>query len=150
MTVLVALGLALSLATIEAPACAKSKISVRDEYRASDAVVIGTVLQANRVAPTNNFLDGTAYVIRVDQKLKGKSPSRIRLFSENSSARFPMRRGMQYLLFIDNLERSVIDNCGNSGTLSSRRKALALTRRLARDSLHAVKMSKPNHDSRDR
>jgi hypothetical protein len=45
-----------------------------------------------------------------------------------------MRVGTQYLLFVDNLQRSVIDNCGNSGMVSSRRHVLSVVRSLRRNS----------------
>jgi hypothetical protein len=127
--ILFTLTLSLSLS---AGVCPKASPSVRDEYRASDAVVVGTVIRATHVPLSRDYLEGTTYLVRVDETLKGKPPARIPLFSENSSARFPMRVGTKYLLFVDNLERSAIDNCGNSGAVSKRAKALALVRRLHR------------------
>ena len=105
--------------------CPRVRVTVRDEYRASDVVVVGTVVRATPVPLSRDFQEGTAYTVRVNETLKGKAPAQLRLFSENSGARFPMRVGTKYLLFIDHLERSVIDNCGNSGTLATRRRAVA-------------------------
>jgi hypothetical protein len=118
--------------TLESPpaVCPRGKVTVRDEYRGSDVVVVGTVVRATPVPLSRDFQEGTAYVVRVNETLKGKAPAQLRLFSENSGARFPMRVGTKYLLFIDHLERSVIDNCGNSGTVTTHRKALATARRL--------------------
>jgi len=122
---------ALAFALHDAPAvCPRVKTTVRDEYRGSDVVVVGTVVRATAVPLSRDFQEGTAYLVRVNETLKGKAPAQLRLFSENSGARFPMRVGRRYLLFIDHLERSVIDNCGNSGTLATRRQALATVRRL--------------------
>jgi hypothetical protein len=112
--------------------CPRTRPTVRDEYRAADAVVLAKVIRQTAVPASRDYLEGTAYVVRVDQTLKGKPPAEIRLFSENSSGRFPMRVGTQYLLFIDNLERSLIDNCGNSGMVSTRRHALSVVRSLRR------------------
>ena len=124
---------ALALALHDAPAvCPRVKASVRDEYRGSDVVLVGTVVRATAVPLSRDFQDGTAYVVRVNETLKGKAPAQLRLFSENNGSRFPMRVGTKYLLFVDHLERSVIDNCGNSGTLAARRQALATARRLRR------------------
>ena len=121
----------LALALHHAPvACPRVKASVRDEYRGSDVVLVGTVVRATAVPLSRDFQDGTAYLVRVNETLKGKAPAQLRLFSENSGARFPMRVGTKYLLFVDHLERSVIDNCGNSGTVAARRRALATVRRL--------------------
>lgn len=129
MTAFVALLVALTLPN--APSvCPREKVTVRDEYRGSDVVVVGTVVRATSVPLSRDFQEGTAYLVRVNETLKGKAPAQLRLFSENSGARFPMRNGTKYLLFIDHLERSVIDNCGNSGTVAARRKALATVRRL--------------------
>ena len=110
--------------------CPRVKVTVRDEYRASDVVVVGTVVRATPVPLSRDFQEGTAYTVRVSETLKGKAPTQLRLFSENSGARFPMRVGTKYLLFIDHLERSVIDNCGNSGALARRRQAVRTARRL--------------------
>lgn len=129
MTPLVALTLA--LASLDArTACPRVKETVRDEYRASDVVVVATVMRATPVPLSRDFQEGTAYLVRVNETLKGKAPAQLRLFSENGGARFPMHVGTKYLLFVDHLERSVIDNCGNSGTLATRRQALLTVRRL--------------------
>jgi len=129
MIAFAALILALAFPNTSA-ACPRERVTVRDEYRGSDVVVVGTVVRATPVPLSRDFQEGTAYLVRVNETLKGKAPAQLRLFSENSGARFPMRVGTKYLLFIDHLERSVIDNCGNSGTVAARRKALASVRRL--------------------
>jgi hypothetical protein len=124
-------ALILALAFPNTPlVCPREKVTVRDEYRGSDVVVVATVVRAAPVPLSRDFQEGTAYFVRVNETLKGKTPAQLRLFSENSGARFPMHVGTKYLLFIDHLERSVIDNCGNSGTVATRRKALATVRRL--------------------
>ena len=125
------LSLVLALAVHDAPvACARVKTSVRDEYRGSDVVVVGTVTKATAVPLSRDFQEGTVYIVHINETLKGKAPAQLRLFSENGGSRFPMRVGTKYLLFVDHLERSVIDNCGNSGTVRARRQALATVRRL--------------------
>lgn len=131
MLTVAALALALGLHDL-APVCPRVKTTVRDEYRGSDVVVVGTVVRAAPVPLSRDFQEGTAYTLRVNETLKGKAPARLRLFSENGGARFPMRVGTKYLLFIDHLERSVIDNCGNSGPVATRRQAVATARRLRR------------------
>ena len=131
MLAVAALALALGLHDL-APVCPRVKTTVRDEYRGSDVVVIATVVRATPVPLSRDFQEGTAFTVRVNETLKGKAPAQLRLFSENSGARFPMHVGAKYLLFIDHLERSVIDNCGNSGTVATRRQAVATARRLRR------------------
>lgn len=133
MTPLIAVTLSISLLVGRTPYdCGRVRPSVRDEFKASDAVVVGTVLRAIAVPVTRDYQDGTTYVVRVNERLKGKPPAQLRLFSENSAARFPMRVGGKYLLFIDHLDRSAIGNCGNSGLVTQRAKALATVRRLHR------------------
>ena len=129
MLTVAALALALGLHDM-LPVCPRGKTTVHDEYRGSDVVVVGTVVRATPVPLSRDFQEGTAYTVRVNETLKGKAPAQLRLFSENSGARFPMRVGTKYLLFIDHLERSVIDNCGNSGPVVTHRKAVATARRL--------------------
>lgn len=136
MTHLIALTLSVSLLLGNAPYdCARVRPSVRDEYKGSDAVVVGTVVRALPVPVTRDYQDGTTYVVRVNEILKGKPPAQIRLFSENSASRFPMRVGSRYLLFVDHLDRSAISNCGNSGLVSKRGKALAVVRQLRRSTV---------------
>jgi hypothetical protein len=133
MIPLIAVTLTFSLLVGRVPYdCGRVRPTVGDEYKASDAVVVGTVLRAIRVPVTRDYQDGTTYVVRVNENLKGKPPAQLRLFSENSAARFPMRIGGKYLLFIDHLDRSAISNCGNSGLVTQRAKALATVRRLRR------------------
>jgi len=129
MLAFAALSLVVTLHDVPA-VCPRVKTTVRDEYRGSDVVVVGTVVRATAVPLSRDFQEGTAYLVRVNETLKGRAPAQLRLFSENGGSRFPMRVGTKYLLFVDHLERSVIDNCGNSGTVATRRKALAAVRRL--------------------
>lgn len=131
MPTLATLLLALTLHDTRA-VCPRVRGTARDEYRGSDVVVVGTVVRAAPVPLSRDFQEGTAYTVRVNETLKGKAPAQLRLFSENGGARFPMRVGTKYLLFIDHLERSVIDNCGNSGPVAARRQAVATARRLRR------------------
>ena len=74
---------------------------------------------------------GAWYDIRVLRRFKGQAPSHLRLFSENSTARFWLNEGHRYLLFIseeafdDPVRRAMtIDTCGNS----ARSNAALLTR----------------------
>jgi hypothetical protein len=129
MTVLITIALALAAETMP-PVCPRAKTTVRDEYRASDVVLVGTVVRATPVPLSRDYQEGAAYIVHVNETLKGRAPAQLRLFSENGGTRFPMRVGTKYLLFVDHLERSVIDNCGNSGVLAKRRQALATARRL--------------------
>ncbi|MFN2507830.1 MAG: hypothetical protein ABR589_03560 [Chthoniobacterales bacterium] len=71
--------------------------------------------------------------------LKGTPPQRVRLYSENSSGRFPMRVGWRYLIFAAPAsfegirgQQLAINKCGNSAPLPKANDALAIVRRLAK------------------
>ena len=66
---------------------------------------------------------GAYYDVEVLRTYKGNPPRRLRLFSENSTARFHLWVGKTYLLFLteaswpgDN-NLYTVDTCGNSGDL---------------------------------
>lgn len=91
---------------------------VKQEYKQSEAVVIGTVESARRMPQTWDTFDGTDFVVHVDQKIKGKQSGEIVVFSEHSDRAFPMKVGSQYLLFLtDNYQHWEVNECGNSGAM---------------------------------
>lgn len=110
-------------------------LSVAKEYHESAAVFIGTTLSARTLAGHGDTLDVTVYRVRVDERLRGSPSHVVTILSENSSGRFPQTVGVRYLLFVyrDN-GNFVVDNCGNSGQLTARRRVLDSVRRLARQS----------------
>jgi hypothetical protein len=64
---------------------------------------------------------GAWYEVQVIRTFKGKPQTRLKLFSENSTARFWLNKGEKYLLFVNEAEfdppitrAPTIDNCGNS------------------------------------
>ncbi|HET8611211.1 MAG TPA: hypothetical protein VFL92_00415 [Sphingomonas sp.] len=68
---------------------------------------------------------GAFYDLQIEKVFKGEPPMRIRLFSENSTARFWLKVGSEQLLFIteDTFEQPVgrqltMDICGNSEPFS--------------------------------
>lgn len=80
---------------------------------------------------SKNHLDGTTYPVQVEEVLHGSHAKTVKLFSENSSGRFPMRVGATYLVFAyEELGRLQVDNCGNSGELSEKTETLAALRRM--------------------
>lgn len=79
---------------------------------------------------------GAWYEVRVTRRFKGQPPSHVRLFSENSTARFWLTKGERYLLFITDevfdepvRQALTLDTCGNSakfnGALGSQLKRLS-------------------------
>ena len=98
-------------------------------------VFVGTVTGEQNVRESKNYLGGVTYTATVHEVLKGSVPKRMRLFSENSSGRFPMHVGSVYLLFVYRaLGRAIVDSCGNSGLLSERTAVLESVRRLKKES----------------
>ena len=68
---------------------------------------------------------GALYNIRIIHVFKGKPSNRLQLFSENSTARFWLDVGSEYLFFVTDEEfdkpigsRLTIDTCGNSATMA--------------------------------
>ena len=81
---------------------------------------------------------GAWYDVQVIRSFKGRPPTHLRLFSENSTARFWLNKNERYLLFIsdENFDPPVryamtIDTCGNSAKFS-RTLASQLERRSSR------------------
>ncbi|HEY2387951.1 MAG TPA: hypothetical protein VGK30_13385 [Candidatus Binatia bacterium] len=104
-----------------------------EEYAATPIIFVGHVLSQQSVAesPSSGLYEDTGYTVRVDEALRGTPHGRIRLFTENSSDRFPMAVGKKYVLFVYQQQgRLMVDNCGNSGLLSERTETLAGIRRL--------------------
>jgi hypothetical protein len=81
---------------------------------------------------------GALFDVRVKKSFKGSTPRHLRLFSENSTARFWLQPGRSYLLFVSPAPfdrplgtQLTVDTCGNSGTLKGNSKLLRKLRSLA-------------------
>jgi hypothetical protein len=108
--------LLLSMASASAHfVCVNGHLTVDAEYHRG-IVFIGTVLSERYEPPTKVFdQEGTTYTVRVDERIRGKLPRTIHIFSENSSGRWPMDIGTKYLLFLyRDRGRNIVDYCGNS------------------------------------
>ena len=100
--------------------CPKPDPKVCAEFFKSDVVLVGRVI-SERIAPPQGsyFIDGWWYRLSVGKVFRGGTPETMNVFTENSSGRFPLEVGRQYLLFArKDHDRLVIDNCGNSGLVS--------------------------------
>jgi hypothetical protein len=96
----------------------------REEFLSSAAVVVGHVsgqqdLMEDREDPVG--VTATVYQVEVTRSLKGAVGKRIQLRSENTSSRFPMERGRDYLLFLNKRvgDAYAIDSCGNSAAIKN-------------------------------
>ena len=89
---------------------------VSQEMKESQVVVIGTVMSSRQVPQSWDSLDGTEYVVHIDQKVKGKQTGEITIFSEHTDNGLALQAGKQYLLFLtNNYTHWTINTCGNSG-----------------------------------
>ncbi len=113
--------------------CSEVRPSVKMEYGSSQAVIIATVTHQNPVPETRDgsVYEGTNYRLKVDRVFRGRFLSGPTIFSENSSGRFPMEVNRKYLLFIyQQGGRYSVDNCGNSGLLTSDLAVLQAVKKL--------------------
>lgn len=86
------------------------------EYFKSDVVFTGTVIS---VRYADSDVGGWFYRLRVGKVFKGPLQDEFTVYTEDSSARFPLTKDETYLLFSYKRHgRLEIDNCGNSDLLS--------------------------------
>ena len=114
-------------------ACVLSDYSVRSEFDRSFDIVVGTVVGERSIPKLNGRDEGVIYTVKLQDSFRGCVLPTFELFSENSSGRFPMTKGMKYFLFIyDDGDILAVDSCGNSGLLTERQKELGAVRDLVR------------------
>jgi hypothetical protein len=111
--------------------CLNGYPSITEEYANSQSVFIGKVLAERAVPESGNYYDGDNYTVGVQEVFKGNPTSKVVIFSENSSGRFPLSVGSTYILFVYyELGRYQINNCGNSGLLSKKQDVVQAVRQL--------------------
>jgi hypothetical protein len=112
--------------------CLNGAPSVADEFHRSAIVALGTLRASRDVSAPDDRegIDHTIYTVQLTRVFKGAPAGRIvRLFSENTSARFPLDPHVNYLLFIDDSKDGFyVDNCGWSGPVSDRETGAVLHR----------------------
>lgn len=114
------LCLALLVPMVDAPAMCLDgrRPGVRDEFKSSAAVVVGRVSGQRELQEDAADLNGVTailYRVEVRRRFKGAVARFIQLRSDNTSARFPMALGEDYLLFLNRDGRIYfVDSCGNS------------------------------------
>lgn len=98
---------------------------VHQEFRASQAVFVGTVLAERNTPAHGSYYEGWTYRVRVTRLFKGPTGDTIEVFTENSSGRRRLRIGASYVLFAGHSEgRLEITNCGHSGPSQKRPRTL--------------------------
>jgi hypothetical protein len=96
------------------------------EMHAALGIVLGKVTRTEDLYedPTDpQGITATIYTLRVSRELRGKTPTLIKIRSENDSGRFWMDVGVEYLLFLSRDAHPgfyIVDSCGNSGIVSNR------------------------------
>jgi hypothetical protein len=124
--------------------CVNGHPSLEQEYENSSVVFVGRVISKESTSESKNYLDGITYSVSVQEILRGASARTFRLFSENSSGRFPMRVSATYLVFAyEALGRLTVDNCGNSGELSEKAELLSVLRKMKSRELNKAPSQRP-------
>jgi hypothetical protein len=101
------------------------------EFLNSDAVFVGKVSSVTVAPPRGDEYDGWLYDLTVQELFRGPQTKIIQVFTENSSGRFQLDTGKQYLIFAyDYKGRLEIDNCGNSSEFPAVRPILRTLRRV--------------------
>jgi len=94
---------------------------VSREMTESQVIILGTVMSSHQVPQAWDALDGTDYVVHIDQKVKGKQSGEITIFSEHTDDGVNLQAGRQYLLFLNNnYQHWVVNKCGNSGPIDEK------------------------------
>lgn len=108
--------------------------TVREEFDASQVVAIGSVLSERTVSSPEDpeGFEETIYRFKPSRVLKGRARGTIDIHSPNTSSRFPMERGREYLVFLGAFPggRSV-DACGNSAPSRNKRALVRKVRKMA-------------------
>ncbi len=124
--------------------CVNGHPSLEQEYENSAVVFVGRVISKEFTSESKNYLDGITYSVSVQEILRGTSAKTFRLFSENSSGRFPMRVGATYLVFAyEALGRLTVDSCGNSGKLPEKAEVLSVLRKMKSRELNKAPSQRP-------
>lgn len=107
--------------------CSQPPPRVCTEFYDSAAVFTGTVVGVRSDPGEEGSTNGWFYRVRVQKSFRGPKGPEIEVYTGNDSARFPLEKGRQYLLFARQWEptgRFLIGDCGNSGFLEKSAEAI--------------------------
>jgi hypothetical protein len=118
--------------------CVRGPLSVDTEWAEDSLIVSGVPDSVTEVVSSEGFLERTISQVRVLRAYRGRPAATITVYSENDSGRFPMERGVGYVLFLSRWEDGHLhaDNCGNSRPLARAANVLHRLRSLARQTNH--------------
>ncbi len=112
-------------------ACLEPRPTIAAEFARSELVVVGRVLSARVVPDSGPWLTGTVYSVQASRVFRGDPAPTIRIFSENSTGRFPMDVDSSYVLFIYRAGGRIhVDPCGHSAPVRAASALLADLERL--------------------
>jgi hypothetical protein len=104
--------------------------TIADEYASSTYVIRG-ILESERKVTTSDDPEGVAatiYTVRPLELFKGAAIDVLIIWSENTTSRFPMIKGTQYLLFLkESPDGFYVDNCGNSGATDNKNTGIVIS-----------------------
>jgi len=142
------LGALILCSSLASAACVNGYPTIREEYRSTYMVLVGRVVARATTPAQGDFYDGDTYTVIPLRVLKGNPGSKVTLFSENSSGRFPLDVHREYLLFAyRNGGRLMVDNCGNSDVMPRAKNALAQTAAAATQGSHSQAALKRLHEA---
>ena len=124
----------LVLPNISLAVCMGGNPSVAEELSKASLVFTGKVREVYPVLDkVENFVEGYVYFIETNEFLKGTNIPVAVVYSENSSGRFDMEVGKEYLLFTENYENPItINNCGNSALFSVSKETILTIKNLSK------------------
>jgi hypothetical protein len=101
------------------------------EYVNSAAVFTGEVLSQRRIEMQGDRDPGWIYRVRVTKILKGSFHGIVEVYTSDTTIRFPLKVGTDFILFADDFKRGPIEigEPTNSGPVSERKKTLATAQR---------------------
>lgn len=108
--------------------------TISGEFDHSEYVVLATPVSTVHTPTSTDryFLDGDDTTIRIMKVFKGSPIQSLKVFSENSSGRFPLELNEPYVLFLyQDHGRFQVDNCGHSGLVEKSRLVLRSVRALS-------------------
>jgi hypothetical protein len=115
--------------------------TLQQEVKASDAIVVGTVVHVQGLNEDQTNPDGWTsfvYSVRVKKIIRGRTSTNILLSASNDSGGYRMSPGESHLLFLSRQGTFfIVDNCGNSRDLRKDPTAVDRVKLVLRSEKHA-------------
>lgn len=126
------------MSSTAAAVCPRPIPAPNAEFFKTSMVIEGKVISEKPdLNPYDSELtEGWSYRIRVERTFRGALARFVGVYTENDNARFPLKVGERYLLFVYQVEgRREINGCGNSALLSEARAVI--------DAIEAIRRAGP-------